>query len=170
MLLFLLIISLSTISFTSSTPCPDGTLLPDPTDCSKFYKCHAGSLHSQSCPGSPQHLLWNVELARCDWPEAVDCVKVAVEKSVTIVTTVRKTEDHISHKNPFLAGLALTGAPGGSRLVSQGERRVPGQPVGSILVQRGGETGQQVEQRMSVKFVPREVARYEEPLRLYQDI
>ena len=111
-----------------------------------------------------------MELARCDWPEAVDCVKVAVEKSVTIVTTVRKTEDHISHKNPFLAGLALTGAPGGARLVSQGERRVPGQPVGSILVQRGGETGQQVEQRMSVKFVPREVARYEEPLRVYQDI
>merc|ERR1712215_207860 len=96
--------------FSSFLPCPDGTLLPDPEDCSKFYKCHAGSLHSQECPGSPHTLLWSVEHAMCDWPEAVDCVKGDVENSILIDTIVDDQEEDLSsHKNPILAGLSLTG-------------------------------------------------------------
>ena len=164
--MFLLLLA-SLVIPSSSTPCPDGVLLPDPTDCSKFYKCHQGSLHSLECPASPVQLLWDVNLARCDWPQAVDCVKVALEESIPLATTVHKT-DVLSHKNPFLAGLSLTGIPGGSSQVAGVESRVSGQPAGSLLVRTTVDTRQQGEKKMSVKFVPRDVAKYEKPLHKYQ--
>ena len=50
-------------------------------------------------------------MARCHWPEAVDSVKVAVEKSVTIVTTVRKTGSHLAQE-PNPSRSCPAGSPG----------------------------------------------------------
>lgn len=38
--------------------------------CSKFYKCFSGSPVALDCP---THLVYNIELEYCDWPENVDC-------------------------------------------------------------------------------------------------
>ena len=167
---FILLLSQATSS-PSPHFCPDGKLLPDPTDCSKFYKCAAGSPQSQSCP---QPLLYNPVLKTCDWAQAVECVKVAVEESDSSSTT-RQFEAQVSSKNPILAGLALTGAPVGSSLISVGGRRISGQaPAGSVMVLKsvakaGASGGHLGKNRLGVKFVPRDEAKYEAELGIFQN-
>eukprot|EP00092_Neocalanus_flemingeri_P027553 GFUD01029893.1.p1 GENE.GFUD01029893.1~~GFUD01029893.1.p1 ORF type:complete len:158 (-),score=52.79 GFUD01029893.1:21-494(-) len=135
---------------SSALPCPEGTLLPNPTDCSKFYKCSAGSPRTQSCAAQ---LLYNTALQTCDWPEAVDCVKVAVEES---------------DPSPSRTMALTASRTGSSSSLSRGEMKVAGQPAGSVLVAsvRAG-VGQQGRQKMEVKYIPRDVARYEAELGVY---
>lgn len=47
------------------------TLLPNPTDCSKFFKCLEGVAFEHDCPEG-QH--WSVVNSWCDFPENANCV------------------------------------------------------------------------------------------------
>ncbi|KAJ8924986.1 hypothetical protein NQ315_001151 [Exocentrus adspersus] len=49
---------------------PDGTYLPDPQDCNKYYECIFGQTITSQCPAS---LLWNRYVFTCDYPEHVKC-------------------------------------------------------------------------------------------------
>lgn len=49
---------------------PDGTFLPDPADCSRFYVCDAGFAWSQQC--APP-LFFDPSIRNCNWPNMVDC-------------------------------------------------------------------------------------------------
>ncbi|KAJ8925009.1 hypothetical protein NQ315_001174 [Exocentrus adspersus] len=49
---------------------PDGTYLPHPWDCSKFYECADGVGKEVKCPGDT---LWNEEILTCDHPNNTIC-------------------------------------------------------------------------------------------------
>lgn len=71
---FLAIVALVSCQSGPGVPddrCPAGTpdppvQLPDPSDCSKFFKCENGLAVPFDCPEG-QH--WSVADDRCDWPE-----------------------------------------------------------------------------------------------------
>ncbi|XP_063217689.1 chitin-binding domain protein cbd-1-like [Bacillus rossius redtenbacheri] len=50
------------------------TILKNPSDCSKFYKCDHGLPVEKSCP---KGLLFNDKLKVCDYPQNVDCSEVS---------------------------------------------------------------------------------------------
>ena len=49
---------------------PDGTFLPDPADCSRFFICDAGRPWMKQCP-TP--LYFDPMINVCNWPELVNC-------------------------------------------------------------------------------------------------
>ncbi|KAJ8970742.1 hypothetical protein NQ317_007998 [Molorchus minor] len=48
----------------------DGTLIANPSDCSKFYECVGGIAIDEQCPSD---LKWNTAAQTCDFAENVDC-------------------------------------------------------------------------------------------------
>ncbi|KAG5667913.1 hypothetical protein PVAND_015878 [Polypedilum vanderplanki] len=54
------------------------TLLPHPTDCTKFYKCLAGQAYEKLCPFADRtnttRLHFNRVLEVCDWPSKAGCI------------------------------------------------------------------------------------------------
>jgi len=56
----------------SSQVCNEnGELLPDPTNCRKYFKCAQGQPSAQNCPGT---LVFDVVLKICNWPQSTTCV------------------------------------------------------------------------------------------------
>ncbi len=45
-------------------------MVPDPSDCAKFYQCNNGAGVEKSCPSG---LNFNPKCSCCDWPANVDC-------------------------------------------------------------------------------------------------
>merc|ERR1711915_1095793 len=45
-------------------------IIPNPDDCSQFFKCSWGTPYLYQCPNG---LLFNPDLDVCDWPGNVDC-------------------------------------------------------------------------------------------------
>ena len=50
----------------------DGELLPDDTNCRKYFKCSNGSPATQSCPGT---LIFDPVLSICNWPDQTTCIQ-----------------------------------------------------------------------------------------------
>ena len=50
----------------------DGELLPDVTNCRKYFKCSNGRPSTQSCPGT---LIFDPVLKICNWPDSTSCVQ-----------------------------------------------------------------------------------------------
>lgn len=60
-------------SLTTADQCAgqkDGTMLPDPENCHRFYICDGEQAWLLVCPGV---LVWNIEGNTCDYPQNVDC-------------------------------------------------------------------------------------------------
>jgi hypothetical protein len=94
------IISISTARPRLADPSVDcsgaveGTFLPDPTDCSKFYTCSHGEAVPDQC--SPP-LLFDSSLNVCNWPSEVDCqVTTTTTQEVTTTEEVTTTPEEVT--------------------------------------------------------------------------
>ena len=74
----------------------DGELLPDETNCRKYFKCSNGKPSTQSCPGT---LIFDPKLKICNWPDTTTCVQELKPKKPIRTKTVKIEEDEERRRN-----------------------------------------------------------------------
>ena len=72
----------------------DGELLPDDTNCRKYFKCSNGKPATQSCPGT---LIFDPLLKICNWPDTTTCIQELKPK--VFLTFVETWSHNISCRN-----------------------------------------------------------------------
>ena len=72
------------------TGAAEGTYIPDPTDCSKFYVCSHGEAVADQCHPP---LLFDASINVCNWPNMVECEATTTTTTTTEEATTTTTEE-----------------------------------------------------------------------------